>query len=380
MEANPPGEIPKCLDSEYPEVAWGKEAKDKKISSFTIPRAKVTDYQVKFEMLYCGICHTDTHIGNNDWGGTKYPCVPGHELLGKVTEVGAKVTKFKVGDHVGVGCLVDACKDCFCCNEGNEQYCMKGMTGTYNGTKQHGRVGGNQDTQTFGGYTGSNVVHEDFVIKMPDGIDLEKAAPILCAGITMYSPLNHWKCTKGGKTVGVVGVGGLGTMGIKLAKALGNKVVAISTSAKKEQIAKDKGADIFVVSTDEASMKANAGLCDVILNTVSADHQLSTYLPLLAKSGTLVQIGGVTGAHSMVQMPLLFSRLSVSGSLIGGIKETQECIDLCAAKGIYPDCKTVEAKDIDWCWDQLTGSNPDGIRFVIDIKKSLENKEFLPPQ
>lgn len=184
--------------------------------------------------------------------------VPGHELLGKVVEVGDKVTKFQVGDQVGVGCFVDACLDCEQCAAGHEQYCMKGMTGTYNAKKQHGRIGGNQDTMTFGGYSGSNVVHEDFVIKIPDGMDITKAAPILCAGITMYSPLKYWNCTEGGKTVGIVGIGGLGTMGIKLAKALGNEVVAISTSSKKEALAKEKGASAFVVSKDPESIKANA--------------------------------------------------------------------------------------------------------------------------
>lgn len=185
-------------------------------------------------MLFCGVCHSDCHTGRNDWNNANYPFVPGHELLGKVTEVGSSVTKFKVGDTVGVGCFIDACLDCKSCKAGMEQYCLKGMTGTYNSKKQHGRVGGNQDTLTFGGYSASNVVHEDFVIKIPEGMDISKASPILCAGITMYSPLNHWGCTAGGKTVGIVGIGGLGTMGIKLAKALGNEVIAISTSAKKE--------------------------------------------------------------------------------------------------------------------------------------------------
>lgn len=254
------------------------------------------------------------------------------------------------------------------------------MTGTYNANKQHGRVGGNQNTKTFGGYTGSNVVHEDFVIKIPEGMDIQKAAPILCAGITMYSPLNHWGCKEGGKTVGIVGIGGLGTMGIKLAKALGNEVIAISTSAKKEQLAKDKGASALCVSTDPESVKQFAGTCDVILNTVSAQHDINTYLPLLAKQGTIVQLGGVVEPHSVSQFGLMMSRASISGSLIGGIKETQEVIDLCHEQNIYPDIQMIEAKEIDWAWDQLmgNGNNADGIRYVIDIKKSLENKEFVP--
>ena len=275
--------IPKCLESEYPEVAWGKEGVDNKFTAFNIPRPKVTDYAVKFEMLYCGICHSDCHMGLGHWGPCSYPFVPGHELLGTVVEVGSKVTKFKVGDHVGVGCFIDSCRDCEMCNEGEEQYCYKGLTGTYNADKKHGRVGGNQETKTFGGYSGSNVVHEDDVLKIPDGMDLEKTAPIMCAGITMYSPLCKWGLKEGGKTVGIIGIGGLGTMGIKLAKAMGNKVVAISTSDKKKDMAMEKGADVFIASKDPEQMKANAFTCDVILNTVSAKHDINVYMPLLQK-------------------------------------------------------------------------------------------------
>lgn len=204
---------------------------------------------------------------------------------------------------------------------------------------------------TFGGYSGSNVVHEDFVIKIPEGMDITKAAPILCAGITMYSPLNYWNCTKGGKTVGVVGIGGLGTMGIKLAKALGNEVIAISTSSKKEALAKEKGASGFVVSKDPKSIEAHAGTCDIILNTVSVDHDINTYIPLLKKQATIVQLGGVGAPHMISQMPLMFNRISIGGSLIGGIKETQECIDICHQHNIYPDCDLIEAKHIDWAWE-----------------------------
>jgi uncharacterized zinc-type alcohol dehydrogenase-like protein len=353
---------------------------DGKFSAFFIPRPKVFGKQVKFEMLYCGICHSDCHMGLNHWNNANFPFVPGHELLGKVVEVGPEVTKFKVGDTVGVGCFVDSCSDCESCKSGCEQYCYKGMTGTYNAPKVHGKVGGNQDLRTFGGYTGSNVVHEDYVLKIPDDMDKEKTAPILCAGITMYSPLAHWDCLKGGKTVGIAGIGGLGTMGVKLAKAMGNKVVAISTSNKKEAMAKEKGADVFVVSKDADSVKANAATCDIILNTVSADHDLNSYLPLLKKQGTLVQLGGVTKPHELANFPLMLNRWSVAGSLIGGVKECQDCIDFCHAHGIYPDCHTVEAKQIDWAWDQLLGDggNADGIRYVIDIKKSLTDESFLP--
>lgn len=372
-------EMPTPLDSEYPEVMWGIPRSGEPHIPMWIPRPKVTDHAVKFEMLYCGICHSDVHTGTNDWGPCNFPFVSGHELLGRVTQVGDEVTKFKVGDTCAVGCFIDACLDCVNCKGGDEQYCMKGMTQTYNGKKMHGRVGGNQETTTAGGYSASHTVHEDFVLHIPEGMDLAKTAPLVCAGITMFSPLRHWGA--GGdkkKTVGIVGIGGLGTMGIKLAKAMGNEVMAISTSPHKETMAKEKGACLFACSKDPESMKAHAGMCDLILNTVAASHDINTYLPLLAKGGaTIVQLGGVTTPMTLSQLPLMFNRMSVAGSLIGGIRETQECIDFCFKHGIYPDCETVEAKDIDRCWAQLQ-SNADGIRYVIDVKKSLENTEFLP--
>lgn len=375
-------EVPKCLESEYPEVAWGLEKQGNKHTAFNIPRPKVTDFDVKFEMLYCGICHSDCHIGSNEFGSTSFPFVGGHELLGKVVEVGGKVTKFKVGDYAAVGCFVDSCRDCPQCKEGEEQYCDKGMTATYNGSKDHGRVGGNQDTKTFGGYSGSNVVHEDYVIKIPDTMQLDKTAPILCAGITMYSPLCFWGAKQGGKTVGIIGVGGLGTMGIKLAKAMGNKVVAISTSDKKKDLAISKGADVFVISKDPESIKANAFACDLILNTVSVSHDLNAYIPLLNKQGVLVQLGAAAAPHNIGNFGLMLNRHQIAGSIIGGIRETQELIDFCNEKNIYPDCEVIEANKIDWAWEQLTGAglNATGVRYVIDIKKSLANKDFLPAE
>jgi len=331
-------------------------------------------------MLYCGVCHSDCHVGLNDLHSTKYPFVGGHELLGKVVEVGAKVTKHKVGDHVGVGCIVDACLDCPTCKDGDENYCMKGLTGTYNGTRKYGRVAGNQENNTWGGYSGSHVVNEHFAIKIPEGLPLEKAAPILCAGITLYDPIKHWGGCEGKKmTIGIVGLGGLGTMGVKIARALGHDVVAISTSAKKEAMAKEKGATHFVVSTDPESVKKMEWTCDLILNTVSAKHDVNAYLPLLNKSGTIVQLGLVTETHTISQLPLVFHRKAIAGSCIGGIANTQECLDLCAKHNITPDCQMIEANQIDWAWEQLTGSgNADGIRYVIDIKKSLANESFVP--
>ena len=375
-------DIPACGDNEYKEVAWAIPKFGEKFAPIWINRPKVGDMDVKFEMKYCGICHSDCHLGLNHLGGSMYPMVPGHELCGTVTEVGAKVTKVKVGDNVGVGCIIDSCLECNTCKGGDEQYCEGGgSTHTYNSEKKYGHIGGNPDTQNFGGYSASNVVHEHFICKIPDSIPLEKAGPIMCAGITLYDPLVHWGALNGKKmNIGIIGIGGLGTMGIKMAKAMGHRVVAISTSANKAEIAKEKGAEGFVVSTDNASMAAEAGKLDLILNTISASHQVAHYLSLLNVNGTIVQLGLAPEPHAVSQLPLIFQRKSIAGSLIGGIKNTEACLDFCGKHGITPDVHMVEAKEIDWAWDQITTINKDGIRYVIDIKKSLENKDFVPKE
>jgi len=378
-EIGPPvqKDIPAAQDDEYREVAWAIPKFGEPFAPVWINRPKVGDKDVKFELKYCGICHSDCHLGLNHLGGSMYPIVPGHELIGTVTEVGAGVTKVKVGDNVGVGVIKDSCLDCPTCKAGDEQYCQKGHTHTYNSMKTH-HVRGNPDTQNFGGYSASEVVHEHFIIRIPDGVPLEKAGPILCAGITMYDPLKYFGAASGKKmTVGIVGIGGLGTMGIKLAAILGHDVVAISTSANKEAMAKEKGATAFVNSTDPESIKAQEGTIDLILNTVSAAHQLATYLPLLANDGTIVQLGLVPENQEFSQMKLLFGRKKVAGSIIGGIANTEELLALCEKHSLYPDCQLVEASQIDWVWEQLTTINKDGIRYVIDTKKSLAS-EFVP--
>lgn len=310
---------------------------------------------------------------------TIYPLVPGHELAGKVVEVGSKVTKVKVGDNVGVGCISDACLNCKTCELGDEQYCLGGKSvHTYNDKKRYTHIGGNPDAQTFGGYSASNVLHEHFIMKIPDEIPLDKAGPILCAGVTMYDPLRYHGATKGKPmTIGIIGVGGLGTMGIKLSKALGHRVVAISRGTAKKEMSFEKGADIFVDSKDPESIKAGSNTCDIILNTVSADHEVIDYVPLLNYNGVIVQLGLVPTPHNLPQIPLMFRRNTVTGSHIGGIKATEECLELCAKHGILPDVQHVKASEIDWAWEQLVTVNKDGIRYVIDIKKSLEDKEFV---
>ena len=308
MEAQPGVAPPKyspiseCREVEYREVAWGLTDLGKSFSPFYINRAKVGDFDVKFEVLYCGVCHSDVHIGLNHLGGTTYPLVPGHELAGKVVEVGSKVTKVQVGDNVGVGVMSDSCLDCRNCTLGDEQYCFGGKSvSTYGDKKRYTHIGGNPDSMTYGGYSGSHCLHEHFIMKIPEGVPLDKAGPILCAGITMYDPLRYWGATKGDRemAIGIVGIGGLGTMGIKLAKALGHKVFAISTSAHKEAMAKEKGADGFIVSSDQGQMEAHKMTLDLILNTVSAEHEVQHYMGLLNYSGTIVQLGLVAKPHTV---------------------------------------------------------------------------------
>lgn len=261
-----------------------------------------------------------------------YPFVGGHELLGRVVEVGPKVTKVKVGDAVGVGCFVDACLDCENCKAGDENYCATGVTGTYNADRnpKYGRHHGNPESKTWGGYSASNVVNEHFILKIPDGLPLEFSAPIMCAGITMYTPLRDHGATAGKKmTIGVIGVGGLGTMGIKLSAALGHDVVAISTSPNKEEAARKKGATQFVVATDPESVAKCAASCDIILDTVSAPHGIDGYMPMLATGGVFVCLG-INPAVSVSQITLIRKRQTVTGSMIGGIAPTQEVLDLCA--------------------------------------------------
>jgi uncharacterized zinc-type alcohol dehydrogenase-like protein len=314
---------------------------------------------VTIEILYCGVCHSDLHTARNDWGNTIYPVVPGHEIIGRVTAVGASVTKYKLGDKVGVGCLVDSCRECDPCEHDHEQYC-DGAVFTYSAIDpKDGRV-------TQGGYSQAIVVSERFVLKIADGLDLKGAAPLLCAGITTYSPLRHWG-VKAGSKVAITGLGGLGHMGLKLAKAMGADVTLFTRSPGKEEDARRLGADHVVLSSDPAAMKAVAGKFDLIVDTVPYDHDLNPYIPTLSVDGTLVLVGYLGPlAHPLNTAPLVLRRQAVAGSLIGGLPETQEMLDFCAAHGITADVEVIRMDEINAAYDRMLKSDVK-YRFVIDM-------------
>eukprot|EP00802_Teleaulax_amphioxeia_P019922 Tamp_20177.p1 GENE.Tamp_20177~~Tamp_20177.p1 ORF type:complete len:361 (+),score=102.73 Tamp_20177:39-1085(+) len=322
------------------------------------------DADVSFDIAYCGICHTDVHFIQNMLGFCQYPLVPGHELIGKVTAVGSKVTKFKVGDLIGVGCMVDSCKSCSACKKDEEQYCATGSVFTYGGVTKYGRAGPD-GVPTAGGYSDKMVVHQDFGIKVPDGTPLDKAAPLLCAGITMYDPLKYHG-VKEGTCVAIVGCGGLGQMGIKLAKAMGATVTAISTSPQKEADAKAMGASNFLLSTDAEAMGKAAKSFDLILDTVSADHEIMPYIGTLKTDGKHVLIGLTGKPMSIAGAPFLFGRVSVTGSLIGGIKATQEMMDFCTKNNIYPNVQVIKASEVQGALEKLDKKSDQIVRYVID--------------
>ena len=315
---------------------------------------------VVIEVLYCGVCHSDLHLTRNDWGRSNYPMVPGREVVGRVVEVGAKVDRFQPGDRVGVGCMVDACRTCAACGKGWEQYCERGATYTYNGTDRH------DGSRTYGGYSETIVVSQDFVLKLPDGLDLAASAPLLCAGITMWSPLRHWQAGPG-RRVAIVGLGGLGHMGLKLARAMGAEVTLFSRSPGKDADARRLGADHVVRSTDPAQMASVAGRFDLIIDTVPCEHDVNPYVPTLASGGTLVLVGYMGPLTTPVQTaPLVARRKAVAGSLIGGIAETQELLDFCGRHGITADIETIAIQDIDEAYERMQKADVK-YRFVIDL-------------
>ena len=327
---------------------------------FTFERRAPGAHDVQIEILYSGICHSDLHQARNDWHNSLYPMVPGHEIVGRVSAVGAQVTKFKVGDFAGVGCMVDSCRECSACKDGVEQYCENVPTWTYNSKLR------NSEELAFGGYSDLIVVDEHFVVKIPPTLDLKAAAPLLCAGITTWSPLRHWKVGKGQK-VGVIGLGGLGHMGIKFAKALGARVVMITTSPDKARDAMRLGADEVLLSTDKAAMKEHKGSFHFLLDTIPNGHDLNPYAALLKRDGHLVLVGAL-----MELTPPLFGgslvggRKSIAGSAIGGIAETQEMIDFCAEHGIVADVEMIGMQQVNEAYERLL-KNDVKYRFVIDM-------------
>jgi len=340
--------------------AYGAHAADKPLEPMEIYRREPGPRDVQIDIAWCGVCHSDLHTVRSEWGGTLYPCVPGHEIVGHVSAVGGEVSKFAVGDTVGVGCLVGSCGHCPSCGEGLEQYCETGIIGTYNGPTQ------DPPGHTLGGYSQRIVVDEDFVLNIRHGEDqLAAAAPLLCAGITTWSPLRHWQIGPG-KKVGIVGIGGLGHMGIKLAHALGAHVVAFTSSESKREDAKTLGADEVVVTRNPAEMTVHAGSFDFILDTVAASHDLDSYTAMLKRDGTLCLVGVPSDPHPSPNIAnLIFRRRAIAGSLIGGIAETQEMLDFCAGHGIVSDIETIRADQIDEAYERMLRSDVK-YRFVID--------------
>ncbi|RZL92467.1 MAG: NAD(P)-dependent alcohol dehydrogenase [Variovorax sp.] len=327
---------------------------------FRFDRREPRATDVVIDVLYCGVCHSDIHNARNDWGGAKYPMVPGHEIVGRVSQLGAEVTRFKVGDAVGVGCLVDSCQHCKACARGLEQYCENGFTPTYNAVDPHDGM------PTFGGYSERIVVSDKFVVKVSEGLDLAGAAPLLCAGITAWSPLRHWKVGPGSK-VAVVGLGGLGHMALKLAKAMGAEVTLFTRSAGKEDDARRLGADYVVLSSDPAQMAAVQNTFDLIVDTVPYVHDVNPYVATLAVSGTLVLVGYLGPLEPMLNSAaLVMNRKAVAGSLIGGLPETQELLDFCGQHGITSDVEVIRMEDINASFERMLKSDVK-YRFVIDM-------------
>ncbi len=344
-------------------TAYGTGSADGLLHAMTINRRQPTPHDVEIDILYCGICHSDLHAAHNEWGGTKYPMVPGHEIVGRVTSVGDHVTKFKKGDIAAVGCIVDSCRECEYCAEGLEQFCVPGNTIVFGSADKH--LGG----QTLGGFSDSIVVDENYVLHVPEKLDMASAAPILCAGITVYSPLKHWKAGPG-KTVGIIGIGGLGHMAIKIVKAMGAHVIVFTTSQSKSDDAKRLGADEVVLSTDPEQMK-NAPKMDIILDTVSAKHNVNDYLKMLRVDGTLVLVGLPVDELPVAAFALVKGRKSFSGSNIGGIAETQEVLDFCAEHGITAEIEMITPDQINEAFYRLENGDVK-YRFVVDMKASKE--------
>ncbi len=339
-----------------------KEAKAS-LTPFSFERRDLLDHDVVIDIQYCGICHTDIHQVKNEWGRSNYPMVPGHEIVGNISQVGSQVTRFKIGDKVGVGCFVDSCRNCDACSKGLEQYCNNVLT-TYNGIEKDGK------TPTQGGYSNKIIVDEIYVLRMPDNLRPERAAPLLCAGITLYSPLMKWKAGPG-KKVAIIGLGGLGHIGVKIAHALGSEVTVLSHSLKKQQDAKKMGADNFYATSDPKTFEKLEGYFDIMINTVSTDINLNQYLNLLKLDGTMVVVGVPEKDTQINAYSLISARRNLAGSLIGGIRETQEMLNFCSKHNITCDIELIPIEKVNEAYERILNSDV-RYRFVIDLN-SLGN-------
>lgn len=360
----------KSPEEEHPHKAFGWAAKDTSgiLSPFHFSRRDNGVEDVTIKILYCGVCHSDLHAVKNEWGFSRYPMVPGHEIVGIVTKTGSNVMKFKVDDRVGVGVMVNSCKSCEYCHQDLENYCPK-MIFTYNAQNHDG-------TKTYGGYSNTIVVDERFVVRIPDGMPGDGCAPLLCAGITVYSPMKYYGMTEPGKHLGIVGLGGLGHVAVKIGKAFGLKVTVISSSSRKEREALDRlGADSFLVSNDPAKMKAAFGTMDYIIDTVSAVHALAPFLSLLKTNGKLVTLGLPEKPLELPIFPLVLGRKLVGGSDVGGMKETQEMLDFCAKHNITADVEVIQMDQINTAMERLAKSDVT-YRFVIDVANSLSQSQL----
>ena len=338
---------------------YAAQSQETDLAPWNFERREVGPHDVQFEILFCGVCHSDLHQIKNDWFPGIFPMVPGHEIVGRVVKVGDQAKKFKVGDLAGTGCMVDSCQVCENCKQDLEQYCLEGNTQTYNGMSRDGK------TPTYGGYSDNIVVREEFVLHISDQLDLAATAPLLCAGITTYSPLRHWKVGKGHK-LAVLGLGGLGHMAVKFGVAFGAEVTVLSTSPNKEADAKKLGAHHFVVTSDPKQIKAARGTFDFILDTVSAEHDFNVYLSLLRTNGIHICVGVPPNPASIAAFSLLGGRKSLAGSGIGGIKETQEMLDFCAKNNIVSEIELIDIKDITQAYDRMQKGDV-RYRFVIDM-------------
>ena len=340
-------------------IGYAAQSAESPLAPLAFERRDLRPDDIAMEILYCGICHTDLHMARNDWGWTVYPVVPGHEIVGRVIEVGSEVTRYRVGDAVAIGCMVDSCQHCDQCLKGEEQLCREGNTNTYNSPDRVTR------DITRGGYAKHLVVRQEFALRVPEGLDLSRTAPLLCAGITTYSPLRTWGVGPGSR-VGVIGLGGLGHMAVKLAAGFGADVTVLSRSKAKETDAQSLGADRLLVSTDAAAMTTAQSSFDLIIDTVPVKHDLNPYMPLLDIDGTLVLVGQIGPLAEPSSIPLIMGRRRIAGSPIGGIRETQEMLDFCAKKQILPDCEMIRMDQINEAFERLERSDV-RYRFVIDM-------------